>query len=86
MLLRMLWPVMISSTKMRKMATIARRPFQISALLVQPHSHIATGEGTARRSRSYASSSASSSPASVKETRGDRLGQTKVTMSYQQVT
>lgn len=44
------------------MATIAMRPFHVSADLVQPHDQGSTGAGSVRRSRSYASSSVSRSP------------------------
>jgi hypothetical protein len=58
-----LWPVVTSSSTITSSAIIAIRPFQVSALLVQPHCQRMTGAGRVRRSRSYASSSVSTSPA-----------------------
>jgi hypothetical protein len=36
----------------RALTIMAMRPFHVSALLVQPHCHMTTGDGSARRSRS----------------------------------
>lgn len=69
-----LCPVTHSRTTIIRMATIAMRPFQVSALLVHPVSHMTTGDGRAERSRSYACSNASSSPA--------KTGQTKYGQHY----
>ena len=63
-------PVVTSSSRMMAMASIAMRPFHVSALLVQPHFQTRTGGGsTFCRLRSYVSSSASTSPG-AQETRG----------------
>ncbi len=45
------------------------RPFQVSALLVQPHCHMRTGGGSTRRSRSYACSSSSTRPVRARAAR-----------------
>lgn len=52
------------TSKMRTttMASMAMRPFQVSADCVQPQDHCAIGIGSTRRSRSYVPSSASTSP------------------------
>ena len=43
---------------------LAMRPFHVSALFVQPHSHIRTGGGSTRRSLSYVCRMSSTRPAS----------------------
>lgn len=45
-------PVVASSSSMTMIATMAMRPFQVSADLVQPQVHTSTGAGRVRRSRS----------------------------------
>ncbi len=45
-------PVVTSKTSNSRTATIAARPFQVSALFVHPHSHKDTGAGSSRRSAS----------------------------------
>lgn len=57
------WPVATSTSRMTKMASMASRPFQVSALAVQPQFHCSIGCGSARRSLSYVSSSVDTSPA-----------------------
>lgn len=61
--LTMLCPVVTSSARITTMASMAMRPFHVSAERVQPHCQMTTGDGSVRRSRSYAFSSASRSPA-----------------------
>ena len=56
----------------RRVRGAPMRPFQVSALLVQPHCHTLTGGGSTRRSRSYACSSSSTRPARSAE--GVRTG------------
>lgn len=46
------WPVVASSSRMTMIATIAMRPFQVSALLVQPQDQGSTGAGRVLRSLS----------------------------------
>lgn len=57
------WPVATSTSRMTKMASMASRPFQVSALAVQPQFHCSIGCGSARRSLSYVSSRVDTSPA-----------------------
>lgn len=57
------WPVVASSSRMTMIATMAMRPFQVSALLVQPQDQGSTGAGSVLRSLSYASNRVSRSPA-----------------------
>ena len=44
---------------------LAMRPFHVSALLVQPHSHMRTGGGSTRRSLSYVCRISSTRPATM---------------------
>ena len=44
---------------------LAMRPFHVSALLVQPHSHMRTGGGSTRRSLSYVCRISSTRPAAM---------------------
>ena len=57
-------PAALRTSKMSTttMASMAMRPFQVSADCVQPQDHCAIGIGRTRRSRSYVPSSASTSP------------------------
>ena len=48
---------------------LAIRPFQVSALFVQPHSHMRTGGGSTRRSRSYVCRMSSTRPAAGRHAR-----------------
>lgn len=56
-------PVVASSSRMTMIATMAMRPFQVSALFVQPQDQGSTGAGRVLRSLSYASNKVSRSPA-----------------------
>ena len=62
-------PEVASSSRMRASASMAMRPFHVSALLVHPHFHTSTGGGRTLRSRSYVSSSAPTAPAGDREER-----------------
>lgn len=55
-------PVTSSRSRTESSASMARRPFHVSADRVQPQTQPPMGAGSCRLSRSYVSSSASSSP------------------------
>ncbi|RZR88185.1 hypothetical protein BHM03_00015711 [Ensete ventricosum] len=59
-------PVVTSKTNNARTANIAALPFQVSALLVQPHSHTVTGGGSSPRFESYAARSSSTLPSGTK--------------------
>lgn len=60
-------PVVTSSTNKTSTASIAALPFQVSALLVQPHSHTVTGGGSSLRCESYAANNSSTLPSGTKD-------------------
>lgn len=71
-------PVVTSRTNNTTTANMAALPFHVSALLVQPHSHIVTGGGRLLRWESYV---ASNSSTLLRGTR-DCQKQQKTTLRY----
>lgn len=55
-------PVDTSNTRSATTASMATRPFHVSALFVQPHSQTATGAGSSLRCVSYVAKSSSTFP------------------------
>jgi hypothetical protein len=66
-------PVVTSRTNRTRTASIAARPFQVSALLVQPHSHTITGDCSSLRFKSYTASSSSTLPSGTKDCEDPKL-------------
>uniref|UniRef100_A0A0D9WVI9 Uncharacterized protein n=1 Tax=Leersia perrieri TaxID=77586 RepID=A0A0D9WVI9_9ORYZ len=66
-------PVVTSSTRRARTASIAARPFQVSALFVQPHSHTVTGGGNSLRFESYAANNSSTLPRGTSGCRASRF-------------
>lgn len=62
-------PVVTSRTNRTSTASIAALPFQVSALLVQPHSQTITGGGSSVRFESYAANNSSTLPSGTKDCR-----------------
>ncbi|URE31946.1 hypothetical protein MUK42_15736 [Musa troglodytarum] len=62
-------PVVTSKTNNASTANMAALPFQVSALLVQPHSHTVTGGGSSPRFESYAARSSSTLPSGTSDCR-----------------
>ncbi len=58
-----IFPVGPGQDQMQVRSALAMRPFQVSALFVQPHSHMRTGGGSTRRSLSYVCKMSSTRPA-----------------------
>ncbi|CAK7328557.1 unnamed protein product [Dovyalis caffra] len=65
-------PVVTSRTNRTRTASIAARPFQVSGLPVQPHSHTITGGGSSLRFESYTASSFSTLPSGTKDCRNSQ--------------
>lgn len=66
-------PVVTSRTNRTSTANIAARPFQVSALLVQPHSQTVTGGGSSLRFESYVANNSSTLPSGTKDCRKSRI-------------
>ncbi len=66
-------PVVTSRTNRTSTASIAALPFQVSALFVQPHSHIVTSGGSSLRCESYAANNSSTLPRGTKDCKNPNL-------------